>query len=82
MENVYFNGFYDRMVVLIRSLFKSALKTNDTLEFAVVTGCLRISKESIFTRLNNLNVVSIMDTTYIPAPTALCAHPWSGRAFR
>ena len=64
LENAYFNGFYDRMVVLIRSLFKSALKTNDTLEFAVVTGCLRISKESIFTGLNNLNVVSIMDTTY------------------
>ena len=52
LENAYFNGFYDRMVVLIRSLFKSALKTNDTLEFVVVTGCLRISKESIFTRLN------------------------------
>ena len=64
LENAYFNGFYDRMVVLIRSLFESALKTNDTLEFAVVTGCLRISKESIFTVLNNLNVVSIMDTTY------------------
>lgn len=64
LENAYFNGFYDRMVVLIRSLFESALKTNDTLEFAVVTGCLRISKESIFTGLNNLNVVSIMDTTY------------------
>ncbi|OUN36166.1 AAA family ATPase [Lachnoclostridium sp. An76] len=64
LENAYFNGFYDRMAVLIRSLFESALKTNDTLEFAVVTGCLRISKESIFTGLNNLNVVSIMDTTY------------------
>lgn len=64
LENAYFNGFYDRMVVLIRSLFESALKTNDTLEFAAVTGCLRISKESIFTGLNNLNVVSIMDTTY------------------
>ncbi len=64
LENAYFNGFYDGMVVLIRSLFESALKTNDTLEFAVVTGCLRISKESIFTGLNNLNVVSIMDTTY------------------
>ena len=64
LENAYFSGFYDRMVALIRSLFESALKTNDTLEFAVVTGCLRISKESIFTGLNNLNVVSIMDTSY------------------
>lgn len=64
LENAYFSGFYDKMVHLIRSLFESALKTNDTLEFAVVTGCLRISKESIFTGLNNLNTVSIMDTTY------------------
>ena len=52
LENAYFSGFYDRMVALIRSLFESALKTNDNLEFAVVTGCLRISKESIFTGLN------------------------------
>ena len=54
LENAYFSGFYDRMVALIRSLFESALKTNDYLEFAVVTGCLRISKESIFTGLYNL----------------------------
>ena len=52
------------MVSLIRSLFESALKTNDNLEFAVVTGCLRISKESIFTGLNNLNVVSITNKTF------------------
>ncbi len=64
LENAYFSRFYDRMVALIRSLFESALKTNDTLEFAVVTGCLRISKESIFTGLNNLNVISILSTTY------------------
>ena len=64
LENAYFNGFSDRMVVLIRSLFESALKTNDTLEFAVVTGCLRISKESIFTGLNNLKVISIRDKSY------------------
>ena len=64
LENAYFNDFYDRMVSLIRSLFESALKTNDTLEFAIVTGCLRICKESIFTGLNNLNVISIMDTSY------------------
>ena len=64
LENAYFSGFYDRMVALIRSLFESALKTNDNLEFAVVTGCLRISKESIFTGLNNLNVMSITSKTY------------------
>ena len=59
LENAYFSGFYERMINLIRSLFESALKTNDNLEFAVITGCLRISKESIFTGLNNLNVISI-----------------------
>ena len=96
LENAYFSGFYDRMVALIRSLFESALKTNDTLEFAVVTGCLRIHADapsplgskrprqvdeagfpaklektslssqcqSIFTGLNNLNVISILSTTY------------------
>ena len=64
LENAYFSGFYDRMVALIRSLFESALKTNDNLEFAVVTGCLRISKESIFTGLNNLKVISVTSQTY------------------
>ncbi len=64
LENAYFSGFYDRMVSLIRSLFESALKTNDSLEFAVVTGCLRISKESIFTGLNNLNVESITTRSF------------------
>lgn len=64
LENAYFSGFYDRMVSVIRSLFESALKTNDYLEFAVVTGCLRISKESIFTGLNNFNVVSITNSSF------------------
>ncbi|MCR5778019.1 MAG: ATP-binding protein [Lachnospiraceae bacterium] len=59
LENAYYSGFYDKMVGFIRSLFESALKTNDALELAVVTGCLRISKESIFTGLNNLEVNSI-----------------------
>ncbi len=61
LENAYFNGFYDEMVNLIRSVFESVLKTNDSLEFAVLTGCLRISKESIFTGLNNLNVYPVTD---------------------
>ena len=64
LENAYFQGFYDRMVAFIRSLFESALKTNDSLEFAVITGCLRISRESIFTGLNNLEVYSIMSPFY------------------
>lgn len=51
LENAYFSGFYDKMVSLIRSLFESALKTNSCLNFAVITGCLSISKESIFTGL-------------------------------
>lgn len=64
LENAYFAGFYDEMAGFIRSLFESALKTNDSLEFAVVTGCLRISKESIFTGLNNLNIISILNHEY------------------
>ncbi|MBO5320829.1 MAG: AAA family ATPase [Ruminococcus sp.] len=59
LENAYFRGFYDKMIDLLRSVFESALKTNNSLEFAVMTGCLRISKESIFTGLNNLRVNSV-----------------------
>ncbi len=64
LENAYFSGFYDKMVSFIRSLFESALKTNPSLEFAVVTGCLRISRESIFTGLNNLKIISVLDESY------------------
>lgn len=64
LENAYFNGFYDKMINLIRSVFESVLKTNDSLEFGVLTGCLRISKESIFTGLNNLKVNSIRFEEY------------------
>ena len=64
LENAYFNGFYDQMVSFIRSLFESALKTNESLKFSVITGCLRISRESIFTGLNNLKVVSVLDESY------------------
>jgi hypothetical protein len=59
LEKSYFNGYYDKMVNFIRSFFGSALKTNNSLKFAVLTGCLRISKESIFTGLNNLYVNAI-----------------------
>ena len=64
LENAYYEGFYKEMVGFIRSLFESALKTNDALEFGVVTGCLRISKESIFTGLNHLKINSVMDDTF------------------
>ena len=64
LENSYFRGFYDEMIDFIRSLFESALKTNDNLEFAVITGCLRISKESIFTGLNNLKIISLLNGDY------------------
>lgn len=64
LENAYFAGFYDKMVSFIRSLFESALKTNTCLQFAVITGCLRISKESIFTGLNHLNIISVLDKRY------------------
>ena len=64
LENAHFAGFYEQMTALLRSLFESALKTNENLEFAVMTGCLRISRESIFTGLNNLKIMSITADTY------------------
>ena len=64
LENAYFEGFYDKMIKFIRSLFESALKTNPYLERSVIMGCLRISKESIFTGLNNLKVDSVLRTEY------------------
>lgn len=64
LENAFVCGFYDEMIDFIRALFESALKTNPSLEFAVITGCLRISKESIFTGLNNMTVISILNEQY------------------
>lgn len=64
LENAWMRGFYGEMVDFLRSLFESALKSNGSLEFAVLTGCLRISRESIFTRLNNLKVISILSDAY------------------
>ena len=58
------NGYYDEMVLLLRNFFGNVLKTNDSLEFAVLTGCLRIAKESIFTGLNNFKVYSITDVRF------------------
>ena len=59
LENAYYEGFYQEMAGFVRSLFESCLKTNDALEFAVITGCLRISRESIFTGLNHLEISSV-----------------------
>ena len=64
LDKAFQAGYYDEMVSLIRNMFGNALKTNDSLQFAVLTGCLRISKESIFTGLNNLKVHTISDTRY------------------
>ena len=64
LENAYFRGFYDEMIDFIRSLFESALKTNPYLERSAITGCLRISKESIFTGLNNLETDSVLHTRF------------------
>jgi hypothetical protein len=61
LETAYFRGYYEEMVSFIRSLFESALKTNPSLEFAVLTGCLRVSRESIFTGMNNLLILSVLD---------------------
>ena len=64
LDKAFQSGYYDEMVSLIRNLLGNALKTNDSLYFAVLTGCLRISKESIFTGLNNLKVHTISDVRY------------------
>lgn len=64
LAKAFEKGYYDSMVTLIRNLFEQALKTNDSLYFAVLTGCMRISKESIFTGLNNLNVLSVTDREF------------------
>ena len=64
LDKAFQGGYYDEMAALIRSLLGNALKTNDSLYFAVLTGCLRISKESIFTGLNNLKVHTISDVRY------------------
>ena len=64
LDKAFQGGYYDEMVNLIRNLLGNALKTNDSLYFAVLTGCLRISKESIFTGLNNLKIHTISDVRY------------------
>ena len=64
LDKAFRAGYYDEMVNLIRNLFGNALKTNDSLYFAVLTGCLRISKESIFTGLNNMKIHTISDVRY------------------
>lgn len=64
LDKAYQSGYYDSMVELVRVLFGNAFKTNDSLKFAVLTGCLRISKESIFTGINNFSVYTIKDVRY------------------
>ena len=64
LDKAYRAGYYDSMVELIKVLFGNAFKTNDSLKFAVLTGCLRISKESIFTGLNNFKVYTVKDVRY------------------
>ena len=66
LEKAHFakTSYYDEMVAFIRQFFGNALKTNESLKLAVLTGCLRISKESIFTGINNLHIISIIDNTY------------------
>ena len=64
LDKAYQNGYYREMVSLMRALFGDALKTNEFLQFAVLTGCLRVSKESIFTGLNNFKILSITDVRF------------------
>ncbi len=62
LQKAFYKGYYDEMVQMIRSMFSQAIKTNDSLEMAVLTGCLRISRESIFTGMNNLRVLTVSDS--------------------
>ena len=64
LTKAFEHGYYDQMITLVRNMFEQALKTNDSLEFAVLTGCMRISKESIFTGLNNLKVLTVADVRF------------------
>ncbi len=64
LDKAFSNGYYEEMVELIRGLLGQALKTNDFLQFGILTGCLRVSKESIFTGINNFEVLSILDVRY------------------
>ena len=64
LDKAYYHGYYPQMIDLIRAMFQAALKTNSSLFFAVLTGCLRVSKESIFTGLNNLKICSISDVKF------------------
>lgn len=64
LDKAFQNGYYEQMVLLIRNLFSNVLKSNDSLYFAILTGCLRISKESIFTGLNNLKIFSITNVRF------------------
>ena len=64
LDKAFTHGYYNEMVSLVRGIFGEALKTNDFLQFSVLTGCLRVSKESIFTGLNNFKVLSITDVRF------------------
>ena len=64
LAKAFERGYYDQMVIFIRNMFEYALKTNDSLKFAILTGCMRISKESIFTGLNNIKVLSVADVQF------------------
>lgn len=64
LAKAFERGYYEEMVLFIRNMFEHALKTNDSLKFAVLTGCMRISKESIFTGLNNLKVLSVAEVQF------------------
>ena len=64
LAKAFEHGYYEQMVILLRNMFEQVLKTNDSLKFAVLTGCMRISKESIFTGLNNLRALSVSDVEF------------------
>ena len=65
LDKAFQHGYYKEMVSLIRGLFGETLKTNEFLQFAVLTGCLRVSKESIFTGLNNFKIYAVDDFLFV-----------------
>lgn len=76
LDKAFQHGYYNEMISLIRTMLGNALKTNNSLKFAVLTGCLRITKESVFTGLNNFKIYSITSTGYLTTKSGIRENPY------
>ena len=76
LDKAFQHGYYNEMISLIRTMLGNALKTNNSLKFAVLTGCLRITKESVFTGLNNFKIYSITSTGYLTTKSGIRDNPY------